>query len=84
MSSFSYPTKSFSYSLNSEYSLTSKHITKTSTKKDLSYDNSKWLQKVLPKNFNSKEFTALDYEEEHISIDSNDFTHSGLIQYLAI
>jgi hypothetical protein len=84
MTSVSYPTKSFNYSVNSEYSLTSKHVTKKSTKKDLSYDNSKWLKKVLPTNVDPQKFTVLDYEEEHTSIDSNDFTHTGLIQYLAI
>lgn len=80
----SYSTKTFKYLLNSEHSTTSKHVTSSSTKKDLSYDNSKWLKHALPTKPGSETFTSSDYEEESTSINEKDFTHSGFIQYLAI
>lgn len=80
----SYSTKTFKYSLNSKHSSASKHVTSSSTKKDLSYDNSKWLKQALPTKLGAQIFTSSDYEEESTSINEKDFTHTGFIQYLAI
>jgi hypothetical protein len=68
--------------LNTNYSLTSKHVTSTSAKNDLSYNNSKWLKHALPSGIGN--FTDMDYEEETTSITEDDYTHTGFIQYLAI
>ena len=80
----SYSTKTFTYPINTEYTQPSKHVNSSSTQKELSYDNSKWLKHALPTGGDSKNFTSADYEEISTSIKESDFTHTGFIQYLAI
>lgn len=56
-----------------------------SEQKDDPYDNNNWVKKVVLANKSiTSKFRDSDYEQESTNIKQGDYTHTGLIQYLAI